>query len=377
MRQSSVVALLIVFVILSFAFTRQLISTNVSFTTVDVPTGTDPEATVGDTLVYIAGAGMTIDGSANDTITFTSAITGTGVSIALDIGNDAVDNSTAIARINVTAADTNSIFTETPADELLIDPALNWPTSDLADTATALVDNPTDCAASTFANAIDASADLTCGTPLITVQEEDVTVGDGDTLDFQAGFDVTESPANELNVSLDLTEVALTDDSALVGSSGNLIAATPLPDCSASNDAVTYVTGSNTFGCNAFFAPNAIVFNQEGTLAVTGSNAVESMEFPAFLASTMQSVECRVSVAPTGSSIIVDINLNGTTIFTTQGNRPEIAVGTQEDTSGVPDVIALTAADRIDLDLDQIGSSTAGDDLICVLSLRTAIFNTS
>ncbi len=50
MRQSSLVALAIVFVILSFAFTRQLISTNVSFTTVDVPTGTDPEATVGDTL---------------------------------------------------------------------------------------------------------------------------------------------------------------------------------------------------------------------------------------------------------------------------------------------------------------------------------------
>ncbi len=375
MRQSSLVALAIVFAILSFAFTRQLISTNVSFTTVDVPTGTDPEATVGDTLVFVEGAGMTIVGSANDTVTFTASITGSAISVALDIGNDDVDESGGISRINITAADTNSIFTETPADELLIDPDLNWPTADLADTATALAADPTDCAASTFANAINASANLTCSTPLITVQEEDVTVGDGDTLDFQAGFDVTESPADELNISLDLTEVTLADDSALVGSSSNLIAATPLPDCSAANDAVTYVTGSNTFGCNSMFSQHGIVFVQEGTITVTGT--VTTIEFPVFSTNTIQDVTCRVSAAPTGASIIVDVNANGTTIFTTQGNRPEIAVSTQQDTSGTPDVTSLVLTDSVDIDIDQIGSTIAGSDLVCVVRVRQTIFNTS
>lgn len=346
----------------------------VSFTTVDVPTGTDPEATVGDTLVFLEGPGMTIVGSANDTVTFTASITGAATQVALDIGNNAVDDSAAITRINITAADTNSIFTETPADELLIDPALNWPTADLADTATALAANPTDCAASTFANAIDASANLTCATPLITVQEEDVTVGDGDTLDFQAGFDVTESPANELNISIDLAEVPVTDDGALVGTGAGL-GVSILPDCTGTNDAVTYVTGSNTFGCNSMFSQHGIVFVQEGTITVTA--AATTIEFPVFSINTIQDVTCRVSIAPTGASIIVDVNANGTTIFTTQSNRPEIAVSTQQDTSGTPDVTSLVLSDSVDIDIDQIGSTIAGSDLVCVVRVRQTIFNTS
>lgn len=52
-----------------------------------------------------------------------------------------------------------------------------------------------------------------------TVQEEDVGVGGADivTLDFQAGFDVSESPDTEVNISLDLTEITVdanTGDSA-------------------------------------------------------------------------------------------------------------------------------------------------------------------
>lgn len=50
----------------------------------------------------------------------------------------------------------------------------------------------------------------------ITVQEADATVSSAiDTIDFGAGFDVTESPAGEANVSIDLLELsAFTDHSA-------------------------------------------------------------------------------------------------------------------------------------------------------------------
>lgn len=78
--------------------------------------------------------------------------------VALDLGNDAVDDSIRILRINTTG-DTNLIFTESPADELLIDASKDWPKADAAD---ALAADPTDCAATNFATTIAANGDLTC-----------------------------------------------------------------------------------------------------------------------------------------------------------------------------------------------------------------------
>ena len=78
---------------------------------------------------------------------------------------------------------------------------------------------------------------------------------------------------------------------------------------------------------------------------------------------TVDKVYIAVNTAPTGSSIIVDVNKNGTTIFTTQGNRPEIAIGANTDESGTPDVTALVKNDYLTYDIDQIGSTVAGSDL--------------
>jgi hypothetical protein len=70
-----------------------------------------------------------------------------------------------------------------------------------------------------------------------------------------------------------------------------------------------------------------------------------------------------VSVAPTGADVIVDVNKNGVTIFTTQAKRPQIAAGNNEDESDTPDVTALTKADYLTMDIDQVGSTIAGQDL--------------
>lgn len=65
--------------------------------------------------------------------------------------------------------------------------------------------------------------------------------------------------------------------------------------------------------------------------------------------------------APTGSSIILDINKNGTTIFTTQANRPTIAAAATTATlAGAPEVLTFVAGDVFTVDVDQIGSGTAG-----------------
>jgi hypothetical protein len=74
-------------------------------------------------------------------------------------------------------------------------------------------------------------------------------------------------------------------------------------------------------------------------------------------AGTITNVVASVYTAPTVSAIIVDINKNGTTIFTTQGNRPTIAAGTLDDLSSTPDVTAVVLNDVFTCDIDQVGVS--------------------
>jgi hypothetical protein len=73
-------------------------------------------------------------------------------------------------------------------------------------------------------------------------------------------------------------------------------------------------------------------------------------------------VRASVGVAPTGASLIVDVNKNGTTIFTTQSARPTIAAAGVTAT-GTPAVTTLADGDYLTVDIDQIGSGTAGADL--------------
>lgn len=65
--------------------------------------------------------------------------------------------------------------------------------------------------------------------------------------------------------------------------------------------------------------------------------------------------------APAGSSAILDVNKNGTTIFTTQANRPTVAAAATVATlAGPPQVLEFVAGDVFTVDVDQVGSGTAG-----------------
>jgi hypothetical protein len=79
---------------------------------------------------------------------------------------------------------------------------------------------------------------------------------------------------------------------------------------------------------------------------------------------TISNVIVSVSTAPVGSSIIFDVNKNGTTIFTTQANRPAIAENNYYDFSNIPDVTSLVQGDYLTIDVDQVGSTTAGANAV-------------
>lgn len=88
-----------------------------SFKTQNTPSGTDPVADSStDTLNWTAGTGITLTGdSTTDTITVASTIP----SITLDLGDDAGNDSTALAEI-ATSGDDYSVVTEPSADKALL-----------------------------------------------------------------------------------------------------------------------------------------------------------------------------------------------------------------------------------------------------------------
>lgn len=88
---------------------------------------------------------------------------------------------------------------------------------------------------------------------------------------------------------------------------------------------------------------------------------------------TLVSVGAAINTPPTGQSLICDVNKNGTTVFTTQGNRPTILAGANATAAqAVPDVIAFNAGDYITVDVDQVGSGTAGSDLVVQVTYNLA-----
>ena len=105
------------------------------------------------------------------------------------------------------------------------------------------------------------------------------------------------------------------------------------------------------------------VYNYPGTL-VAGSGT-QRLYFTQSI--TIYNLAISVGTAPTGASVIVDVNKNGTTLFTTQANRPTIAVSTFNDLTAVPDETSVTAGQYLTIDIDQIGSTIAGADLVVIV----------
>ena len=83
--------------------------------------------------------------------------------------------------------------------------------------------------------------------------------------------------------------------------------------------------------------------------AVDGAIAVPT-------AMTLSAVWLTRSSAGAAGSTTVDLNLNGTTMYTTQANRPTIAFNDADNKvqATLPDVVIITAGDVLTLDIDAV-----------------------
>ncbi len=107
-------------------------------------------------------------------------------------------------------------------------------------------------------------------------------------------------------------------------------------------------------------AEQIIPFGRSGVLSA--SIGKSRFRFP--FAATILGVSAAIDTAPTGADVIFDVNKNGTTLFTTQGNRPRIVAGAFATATEVTnmDITSFSAGDYMTVDVDQIGSTIAGSD---------------
>lgn len=136
--------------------------------------------------------------------------------------------------------------------------------------------------------------------------------------------------------------------------------AATVPDANATTKGIVQL--DNDLGGTAALPRTSreLIYTAAGTLTVKVGTSRLYFE----QARTLVSIRASVGTAPVGSSIIVDVKKNGTTIFTTQANRPTIPAGA--NTSGLVtnmDVTAVAAGDYLTVDVAQVGSTTAGADL--------------
>lgn len=81
---------------------------------------------------------------------------------------------------------------------------------------------------------------------------------------------------------------------------------------------------------------------------------------------TINRVIASVGTPPSGASIIIDVNKNGTSVYGIQTNRPTIASGLYVATS-VPSVTSISTGEYLTVDVDQVGSVVSGADLVVTI----------
>jgi hypothetical protein len=112
-------------------------------------------------------------------------------------------------------------------------------------------------------------------------------------------------------------------------------------------------------------APRILLYTWDGILYVTSGTSKIYNQLGSIY--TFQEIFCSVSNAPTLASIVVDVNKNGTTVLNTKAIIPAGSVtGSSADFS----VSTWNPGDYLTVDVDQIGSGTAGSNLVTHILIK-------
>ena len=128
----------------------------------------------------------------------------------------------------------------------------------------------------------------------------------------------------------------------------------------------TAVTSRESKGSNI-----ALILSDYSNAAITTGTNKKEWVVPAYC--NITDVICNSETAGSGgTSDLIDVNLNGTTIYTTQGNRPTLL---QADTglfseAAEPEVTFCSPGDIIAYDIDQVSTTGSARFTITIILTR-------
>lgn len=141
---------------------------------------------------------------------------------------------------------------------------------------------------------------------------------------------------------------------------------------------ITFDSGGNTTIANQLLGGSihTFTFPIPGNMVVDTNMMGSQVIIP--FACTIVKAYANVGTAPTGTSLIFDINYDsdggvdggGTTIWATQANRLTVAAGAATANTTTFNTTALVAGGTLTIDIDQIGSTGAGANACVVLVVR-------
>lgn len=211
------------------------------------------------------------------------------------------------------------------------------------------------------------SAENTSGTKYYFMSVGDITSGNMVTFERSGSADeFTASSGHQRGLSLGTLELAQSGTASFTGFGLNVV------ETSTGSGGQKFVDFQNnstskfsidTDGTVHGSPETLVIAVSDETTALTTGTAKVTFRMP--FAMTLSEVRASVTTAPTGSTIIVDINESGSTIMTTN----KLSIDASEKTSttaataaGITDS-ALADDAEITIDIDQIGSSVAGAGL--------------
>jgi len=233
-------------------------STVTSFTTIDVPSGTDPLASASDTLIITVDSAFTLTGTAStDTIAFThTALVGdvSGLPGATVVANDShTHNDTTVDGLNTSA---------TTAGQFVLARLPNGTANQLIKTNAGATAQEHLTLSAEAGNELSVTFGI--GTIVIDAIEANFdlaaiggTLGTGQAaIDFRleseehAGTDPTADLEEEGQVNATVVTGNAADDQILLGSGVSAAAYAAIPDCN-TGSSLSYTAVTNTFSCEA------------------------------------------------------------------------------------------------------------------------------
>ncbi len=100
------------------------------------------------------------------------------------------------------------------------------------------------------------------------------------------------------------------------------------------------------------------------------TGTVDNIQVPITATHTIAEVHARVAQAPVGASIRLDLLKNGTSVHASNEDKCTIAAGEHRGMTSTFSDNTLADGDYLELEIEQVGSSTSGTGLVFVAELE-------